>query len=237
MITTLSQATWDHLNDNLARLRGNRSQIRLAGDKMHKFGRIIASNNDKSLYDAVVDQWGGKPPIFKNVPKNTIKTWWEEPNTALQPSEQFMYIDAVSYLPDDILVKVDRATMAVSLEGRMPLLDHRVVEYAWSLPLSMKLRGKESKWLLKAVLEKMVPRQLWDRPKMGFSVPIGEWLRAPLREWVNDLLQPTRLKREGYLDTDAVGALWTSHKRGQIEAGYRLWHIVMFQAWLDRWMK
>ena len=237
MITTLPQATWDRLSDRLARICGKRPQVRLAGDKMHKFGRIIASDHNKNLYDAVVDHWGGNSPISRNLAIDAINTWWGKPDIMLQPPEEFMYVDAVSYLPDDILVKVDRATMAVSLEGRVPLLDHRAVEYAWSLPLSMKLRGTDGKWILKKILERMVPRKLWDRPKMGFSVPIGQWLRGPLREWTDDLLHPARLKREGYLDAGLVTKLWNRHKQGQIEAGYRLWHILMFQAWLDKWMQ
>jgi asparagine synthase (glutamine-hydrolysing) len=147
--------------------------------------------------------------------------------------DRMMYLDMRSYLPDDILVKLDRASMAVSLESRVPLLDHRVVEFALSLPLKYKLRGGEAKWPLRQLLYRYVPREMMERPKMGFGVPIEHWLRGPLRSWADDMLAPDRLKREGYFNADAIGRLWSDTRSGRRRMHYYVWDILMFQAWLD----
>jgi asparagine synthase (glutamine-hydrolysing) len=142
--------------------------------------------------------------------------------------------DTTTYLPDDILQKVDRAAMAVALEVRPPLLDHRVVEFAWTLPHHMRIRNGETKWLLRRVLDRYVPRSLTERPKMGFAVPLAAWLRGPLRDWAEDLLDPQRLGG-GLIDSRAVQALWSEHVSGSRNWAYTLWTILMYEAWRRRW--
>jgi asparagine synthase (glutamine-hydrolysing) len=149
------------------------------------------------------------------------------------PKLQLMYLDCMTYLPDDILVKVDRAAMANSLETRIPFLDHRVVEFAWSLPVSMKLRAAQSKWILKQVLHRYVPRELIERPKMGFGVPFGSWIREGLRDWAEALLDESRLRREGFFDAALVRGLWQEHLAGKSNAQNLLWSLLMFQVWLE----
>ncbi len=149
------------------------------------------------------------------------------------PMERMQFLDSVNYLPDDILVKVDRATMAVSLEARVPLIDHRVYEFTWRLPRHLRVRDGQGKWILRQVLYKYVPRELVERPKMGFGVPINHWLRGPLRDWAEDLMAPARLRKEGFLDPESVTPVWQKHLSKDEDYHYWLWDVLMFQSWLE----
>ena len=207
------------------------------GDKVHKFAEFMEQRSANDIYERLVGNWhepekiviGGSQP---SVPLGSAE--WQA--RGLDMTEGFMYADLLSYLPNDILVKVDRATMAVALEARAPLLDISVFEYGWSLPMHMKIRNGKGKWVLRELLARHMPRSLFERPKQGFGMPVGEWLRNDLREWAEDLLDEGRLKQDGYLDAASVRAVWTEHLAGKANHAQRLWCALMFQAWKRRWM-
>ena len=170
---------------------------------------------------------GGREP-------DTLLTGNKPDLTGLSDVESMMALDLLTYLPDDILVKVDRAAMGVSLETRVPFLDHRIVEFAWTLPLSVKIRDGEMKWPLNQILYRYLPRELIDRPKMGFGIPIHDWLRGPLKEWAEELLDEARLKAEGIFQPAPIRAIWASHLSGHRNWGHYLWNVLMFQLWLEQ---
>jgi asparagine synthase (glutamine-hydrolysing) len=204
------------------------------GDKLHKGAGVLAAGSVDALYRGLVSHWddpasvvigGSEPP--------TLLTGNAPALPGLDDIQRMMALDTLTYLPDDILVKLDRAAMGVSLEGRVPFLDHRVVEFAWSLPQTMKLRDGVGKWALREVLYRHVPKALIERPKMGFGVPIGDWLRGPLRDWADALLDEARLRQEGYFHPAAIRKKWDEHLSGARNWQYHLWDVLMFQAWLD----
>jgi asparagine synthase (glutamine-hydrolysing) len=207
------------------------------GDKMHKLARVVTYDSPDALYRHLVSQWTDPAPLVMRG-RETLGPLDDRSLAHDLPGyiPRMQYLDAVTYLPDDILTKVDRATMAVALEGRVPLIDHRVVEYAWSLPLSAKVEGGVGKRILRRVLARYVPDRLVDRPKMGFGVPIGAWMRGPLRDWAETLLSPQRLKREGFLNPEPIAQAWREHQSGTRNWQYPLWTVLMFQSWRERWL-
>jgi asparagine synthase (glutamine-hydrolysing) len=207
----------------------------LSGPRAEKFGKleqVLGADNMVAFYRQFVSYWQDPASMVKGATE-PVSAFSQAPLDSLL--DTMMAIDTVSYLPDDILVKVDRAAMAVSLETRVPLLDHRVYEFAWSLDEKYKLRGNDSKWILKQLLYRHVPAQMLDRPKKGFSVPMGQWLRGPLRQWGEQLLALPRLEAQNLLDAQRVREAWTQHQSGQVDNSARLWGILMLQAWLDEY--
>lgn len=204
-----------------------------AGAKVHKVAEILALENPQCMYQGLISHWQD-PTIVKGIVDYPQLPVCNKSRPGLDGFiEWMMYLDAVTYLPDDILVKVDRACMGVSLESRVPFLDHRVVEFAWRLPLSMKINGREGKRILRNVLYQYVPHELIERPKMGFGVPIGKWLQGPLKDWANDLLDVNRLKNEGYLNPEPIQEMWQEHLSGKKDWQYHIWDVLMFEAWLQ----
>lgn len=199
---------------------------------------VLASKNPQEMYYGLVSHWRNPEAIVigSTEPETVVtdKQKWASLDGLV---EQIMFLDSVSYLPDDILVKVDRACMGVSLESRAPYLDHRVVEYAWRLPISMKLKDGQSKWILRQVLYKYVPRELTDQPKMGFGIPLDSWLREPLRDWAEFLLDAKRLREEGFFQPEPIREKWQEHLSGQRNWQHHLWDILMFESWLENQKK
>ncbi|TSE29270.1 asparagine synthase (glutamine-hydrolyzing) [Tepidimonas taiwanensis] len=231
-LAAASPAAWDRFAAVLYPLLPRRLRFANPGDKLHKLARILLSNAPEAVYHALVSHWTERDGLVLGAQEPpTVLTQPETWPTVDDFRHRMMALDAVSYLPDDILVKVDRAAMGVSLETRVPLLDHRVVEFAWRLPLSMKIREGQGKWLLRQVLYKYVPKELIERPKMGFGVPIDDWLRGPLREWAEDLLDERRLREEGFIDPAPVRQKWREHLSGQRNWQYHLWDVLMWEAW------
>ncbi len=210
-------------------LRGMR-EVPNAGDKAHRLAESLRAENPAALYIDLVSHWKEPTKLVLNG-REPIPTLTDLPGTY---AERMMYQDLVTYLPDDILTKVDRASMGVSLEARAPFLDdHKTVELAWQLPLNMKLRGGQGKWILRQVLYRYVPPEMVERPKMGFGVPLDCWLRGPLREWAEALLDEGRLRREGFFDPAPIRSTWREHLSGQFNRQYLLWDVLMFQAWRE----
>ncbi len=199
----------------------------LNGSNLRKLAGVIDATDERDLYRRFTT-FGGTS-VALGPPEVDADVFAPLGNLA----ERLMYRDMARYLPGDILVKLDRASMAVSLETRCPLLDHRVIEFAWRLPTAMKLRGGKGKYLLRRVLRRYVPEHLFDRPKHGFNVPVGAWLKGPLREWAGDLLAEDRLRRDGLLDPARVQACWREHQEGRRDRACELWAILMVQSWLD----
>ena len=203
---------------------------------MHRGARALEAKNAETLHRGIVSLWENPSQIVPTGREVAART---DPLEALPLDvvEQMQAIDQATYLPDDILTKVDRASMAVSLEARVPLLDHRVVEFAARLPRHLKVRNGKGKWILRTLLARHIPKEMIDRPKMGFSIPLAQWLRGPLRDWAEDLLSEAELKKCGLLDPTPVRKAWAEHLSGRVNRSAPLWSVLMFQAWYRRWME
>jgi asparagine synthase (glutamine-hydrolysing) len=231
-IRCLSPSSWDAL----ARLLPEGRIPGRIGEKLHKTAALMSLTDADDIYRRLVSQWPDPSLIAPNASELRGALW--DPSFAADFPEagaRAQALDTLTYLPDDILAKVDRATMSVGLEGREPLLDHRVVEYAWTLPRAFMAADGRGKYPLRAVLERYVPRALFERPKMGFAIPIDSWLRGRLRDWAEDLLAPEKLAADGLVEPGPVRALWDEHLAGRANHQYALWVILMWQDWRARW--
>src|SRR6185295_16998884 len=232
----LSPGTCSRLYNSISPLLPSRLRQRQPADKIQKLAKILAAETSDRMYLDLVSHW--KTP-------NSVVIGGSEPRTVLTAkshwatlpdlAQRMMYLDTITYLPDDILVKVDRASMGTGLEVRVPFLDHRVFEFAWRLPMSMKIQSQQGKWILRNLLAQYVPRALTERPKMGFGLPIAEWLRGPLRDWAESLIDEGRLRREGVFHPEPIRRIWDQHLSNSRSWQTLLWDILMFQAWRERY--
>ncbi|MGH8559847.1 MAG: asparagine synthase (glutamine-hydrolyzing) [Methylococcales bacterium] len=235
VMTGISPDRWNAGMGKIAPLVPAKLRFGNPGDKLHKLAGVLRSQSPENLYLGLVSLWEEPATVVlasrEPITVLTDRNQWPELPDFIQ---YMMALDMLTYLPDDILVKVDRAAMSLSLETRVPFLDHRIVEFAWRLPLSMKIQNGQGKHLLRQVLYKYVPKSLIERPKMGFGMPLDSWLRGPLREWADALLDENRLNRESFFDPIPIRKKWLEHLSGQRNWQYHLWGVLMFQIWLEK---
>ena len=237
-INAIPTNSWDKVGHLMNKTFFSNS-IAQFGDKAKKLGaRLEQVRSMQDLYFSLVREWDDPSILLKDfsqtsqTPENLqsiLSSQFDEKD----PELSMMFCDTMTYLPDDILCKVDRAAMATSLETRVPFLDHRIAEFAWKLPLNMKIRDGQGKWILRKILSDNIPNELIDRPKTGFGIPVGHWLRGPLRDWADDLLNPSRINAEGYFHEGLITKIWNQHLDGSHDWTAKLWTILMFQAWLS----
>jgi asparagine synthase (glutamine-hydrolysing) len=230
-VRALSPGAWN----TLWRAMPRRAQLAQPGDKLYKLADLARARDGREAYAWLIAQHRERASLVLGMAEPApagAHALWDAPGRSL--ADNMMLADARGYLPDDILVKVDRATMAVGLEARAPFLDHRVAEFAFRLPVAQKIRGGVGKWLLRQVLYRHVPRAMIERPKMGFAVPIDAWLRGPLRAWAEELLDPVRLGEEGFFRVEPIRQAWEEHLSGRRNLQHFLWNVLMFEAWLKQ---
>jgi asparagine synthase (glutamine-hydrolysing) len=233
-ILTFRPSTWNKLYALVSPILLDSWRISQPGDKAHKLAAVLGADTPESIYRSLVTAWAPSSGVVLNLTEFDLMqneyTWHAR---FAEFEHSMMAEDSLTYLPNDILVKLDRAAMGVSLETRAPFLDHRVVEFAWQLPLEMKVRDGQGKWLLRQLLARYVPKELFERPKMGFGVPIDSWLRGPLRDWAEALLDESRLRKEGFLNPAPIREKWREHLSRERNWQQHLWHVLMFQTWLE----
>jgi asparagine synthase (glutamine-hydrolysing) len=232
-LTAVPPETWDTGFARLSALLPSRWQPREAGDKIYRLADLLPADTSTELYHTLMSRWRSPTAVVLDARAPSAALTNDAGRELSTFVQRMMYFDLMTYLPDDILVKVDRASMGVGLEVRIPLLDHRLVEFAWRSPLSMMIKGNRGKWLLRQVLDRHVPAALTDRPKRGFSVPLSAWLRGPLRAWAEGLLCRRRVREDGYLDAQQIDQKWREHLSEHRNWSRELWEVLMFQAWLD----
>jgi len=226
-LATVDPHTWDRI---CSRTFG----VNRPGEKIHQLAQAMPARTREEFYGRLVSYWRDPGAVVLDATEAGTLLHRRAAWPALGSFEEWMmYLDSSTYLPGDVLVKLDRASMGVSLEARAPLLERSIVEFAWRLPLSLRIKGKEGKWLLRRVLDRYVPSSLVSRPKQGFGVPIDSWLRGPLRDWAETLLDERRLRHDGFFDPRPIRRRWSEHQSGNSNWHFSLWGILMFQAWQD----
>ena len=234
MATMLPPTAWNTLLSPMMAVMPQRFQLMNVGDKIHKSASVVGATNPMELYLQLISHWKNPSDlVIGGAEPDTVLRNVRVPPSEFDFPQAMMWLDSLTYLPDDILVKVDRAAMGVSLETRVPFLDHRVVEAAWKLPANMRIRNGVGKWALRKLLYQRVPKSLIERPKTGFGIPLDVWLRGPLRDWAENLLDETRLRQAGYFEAQSIREKWLEHLSGRRNWHYYLWDILMFEVWRD----
>ncbi|PCI29374.1 MAG: asparagine synthase (glutamine-hydrolyzing) [SAR324 cluster bacterium] len=229
-ITSIPPGVWTNLANRLPLLK-SRSGF---GEKIHKLAALLDAKDHDTLCHRLLSLWFDPASVVLNGREPTVRYISNQKDCGIiDTTLKMMFIDMLNYMPDDILVKVDRSAMAVSLETRVPFLDHELVEFAWSIPLHWKKKDGVGKWILREVLYQYVPRKMIERPKQGFAVPIDQWLRGPLKEWAEELLSENRLIRDGFFNPTPIRKAWKEHLIGSRNRHYFLWNTLMFQSWLQ----
>ena len=232
-MSSLSPNAWNIIANSINSFIPKSLRLNNPGEKIHKAAKVMTNKQFDDFYLGLVTHCNPEEIIIGDYEEKTALNYKKCEFTLFDDVEKMMLIDTMTYLPDDILVKVDRASMAVSLESRIPFLDHRIVDFAWRIPQSMKINNNKNKWILRQILQKYVPQNLIERPKMGFSVPIDSWLRGPLREWAESLLDENRLKYDGFFHPEPIRNKWQEHLSGRKNWQHFLWNVLMFQSWLN----
>jgi asparagine synthase (glutamine-hydrolysing) len=232
-LSACPRAGWDGIFSVINPMLPAERRLALPGEKMHKLAKVLRSSESGDVYRQMLTHW--------DEPSRLVRGAGEHPTVISELNgfpefnhsiHRMMFLDLMCYLPDEVMVKVDRATMAASLEAREPLLDYRLAEFAWRLPLGFKIADGRGKWILRKILYRYVPPELVERPKMGFGVPLGAWLRGPLREWAGDLLSPAALESDGVFNAEPITAMWKRHLEGRYNFQYYLWDVLMAQSWM-----
>ena len=232
-MTRVSISKWNQIFTYSEKILNKKHSFQNPGEKIHKLSNVIGLDSPSKQYLGLISHWKENEKIVLNSNSTSFKNNISLNSDLSDITHQIMLQDSIQYLPDDILVKVDRASMACSLETRIPFLDHALIEFVWKLPLSMKIRNGQGKWLSRQTLYQYVPKDLIERPKMGFGAPIDVWLRGPLRDWSENLIDEQRLHSEGFFDVGIVRQKWTEHISGKRNWQLNLWDILMFQSWLE----
>ena len=232
-LTAVSPAEWTRFGDALGGLLPQWAQFERLGDMIRKGAPVLDSASAVDLHDRMISNWRDLECVVTGTDSDHQVPGGAADVSNLGAIERMMALDMLGYLPDDLLVKVDRAAMAVSLETRIPYLDPKIIDFAWRIPMDLKIRGGTTKWILRQLLDRYVPSKMFERPKMGFAVPLDDWLRGPLRDWAEELLDERRLREAGYFRPEPIRDAWKLHLSGRSDEQVRLWPVLMFQSWLQ----
>ena len=231
-IKNLSPSSWNKFINFLEPIIPSNLKINMPGDRLHKLAYLLETSSHQETYKRFVSTWYNPEQLISNNKLNDLVYYnWDDLNNIKGNEIKMMVLDILNYLPNDILCKLDRAAMFNSLEARVPFLDVDMINFALQLPLNMKIRNGQGKWIIRQLLNKYLPNKLFKRPKMGFGIPIDGWLRSDLKEWASDLINQNNHKDHGLFDKKIINMMWNEHLNGKNNWQYHLWNILTFESW------